>query len=134
MPQSSRQSKVNFGRNYQLRHQQASRASVSLTSEDKEKPWCRQSHDEWKCCLSSLLPSQTPSLPGESRRLLLSLLHIPRIIQSRLVWYSCPGERVVSFPMARCCKDKLVDSCLVTKPHRTVTNSDLFGVLLFPLV
>lgn len=39
----------------------------------------------------------------------------------------------MSFPMARCFKDKLVDSFLVTKPHKPVTNSDLFGVLFSPL-
>lgn len=39
----------------------------------------------------------------------------------------------MSFPMARCFKDKLLDSCLVTQSQETVNNSDLFGVLFSPL-
>lgn len=91
-----------------------------------KKTWPRQNDRGWKCCFSPLLPSQTTFWlsPSDLRRA-EACSHLCCVFPglSEAGWFNIPG--VVSFAMARCYEDKLVDTYWVTKLYDTITKLDL---------
>lgn len=95
----------------------------------------RGDHSAVPHCSHYILPSgQAAEL--QRAEVCAPLCHIFLVIQSRLTKFSSLGGTSVSCTFTGCSGDKLIDTCLVKNPWKTLNKSDtakLLGVYIFSI-